>query len=339
MASNDSVPKLQFIPIKSIHLNPKNPRGPNVRDTDPGFSYLKQSIKERGILVPLVVKAANEGYLLVDGERRFHAARELGFDDVPAHLLLSEMDDDAVQSTMFHIHMNWRPWNPAQELNASEPLYRRLVKQFGASDAPGLLDAYVKETGTNKRKARNRLQFHRWPEKIKNEIYERRQRDYWYVIEIEDKIIEPARRNFPEYFERVPVDEVRVLLFKKLQENLVKRARDVRDAGVIASTPREGEERQKALTVLDDLVENVATTFADARDAYVQAFPDSELPALPGPRATVGQVRRLATALTGYTDALTGEDDVLGGFDKDELRLALRDLIEAASELSELLGD
>lgn len=339
MTKGDELPKLRIIPLNDIDPNPKNPRGPNVRDMDPGFSYLKQSIRERGILVPLVVKTANSKYLLVDGERRFHAARELGLEDVPAHVLSADMDADAIQSTMFHIHMNWRPWTPAQELRASEPLYKRLIEQFGGPDAPELLDAYVKTTGTNKRKARNRLQFHRWPDDIKDEIYEKRQKDYWYVIEIEDKIIEPAQRNFPEYFERVPVDEVRALLFRKLQENLVGPARNVRDAGVITSTPREGEERERALNILHDLITNVGTTFAEARETYIHDFPDSELPALPGPRGTVGQVRKLVTTLSGYAEIVSNAEDELGRFDRGEFRLALQELIEAASELSGLLEE
>jgi hypothetical protein len=337
--TTDQVPRLESIPIRSIRLNPNNPRGPNVRDTDRGFSYLKQSIRERGILVPLVVRRANGDYMLIDGERRFHAARELGVEQVPAHVLTGDMDEDAIQSAMFHIHMNWRPWNPAQELRASEPLYRRLVEQHGESDSGALLDAYVRATGTNKRTARNRLQFHRWPNDIKQEIYDTRQTDYWYVIEIEDKIVEPAQRNFPEYFERVPVDEVRRMLFRKLQERLVGAARDVRDASVIVATPRDGEDRAKALGILDDLVRNVRTTFAEARETYLQEFPGSESPPLPGPRATVGRIRGLATVLSGYVDVLSSEGEVLRGFDREDFRLALRDLVDAASGLSELLAE
>ncbi|MDO8281153.1 MAG: ParB N-terminal domain-containing protein, partial [Thermodesulfovibrionia bacterium] len=70
---------LDEIEISKITKNPQNPRGQYVRSEDEHFEYLKRSIKTFGLIVPLVVqKIDEEKYLLIDGERRYNALKELG---------------------------------------------------------------------------------------------------------------------------------------------------------------------------------------------------------------------------------------------------------------------
>ncbi len=69
-----------------IEANPENPRG--AVEDDASFERLVSSIAEVGILVPIVVREMPSGrYQLVDGERRFLAARKLRLSKVPAHVL------------------------------------------------------------------------------------------------------------------------------------------------------------------------------------------------------------------------------------------------------------
>ncbi|MCX5813121.1 MAG: ParB N-terminal domain-containing protein [Proteobacteria bacterium] len=56
-------------------------------ETD-SFKSLVQSIKDKGILEPLIVTAQNDGtYLLICGERRLVAARQLGLESVPVRVI------------------------------------------------------------------------------------------------------------------------------------------------------------------------------------------------------------------------------------------------------------
>ena len=63
------------LPIERIRANPFQPR----RNFDPvGLEELVQSIRQHGLLQPVVVRARGDAYELVSGERRLRAFRELG---------------------------------------------------------------------------------------------------------------------------------------------------------------------------------------------------------------------------------------------------------------------
>lgn len=322
----------EMVDVSKIDPNPNNPRGPNVEDRDPSGEYLRQSIRDLGILVPFVLKRMGNRFLLIDGERRFHAARSIRMERVPAYVVDRDVDDSFVQSMMFHIHMNRLPWKPAEELKASEALYDKLVQKFEPGSQE-LLDAYVRETGTNRRTAKNRLQFHRWPVDIKRRIYEARQNDYWYVIEIEDKIIEPARRNYPEYFEKVEVDDVRRFLFKKLESGLVTAAVQVRDASIITQSKVEGDRRDDVVGIIRRLVEESDFTFGQAKDAYLSIFPEAAEPPPLGPVAALNSVRRLTATLEAYNAEYFTGQPYPRGVEIPEFREALGELAEAIEEL------
>src|ERR1035437_212004 len=59
--------ELSQIPLSNITPNPENPRGIKIDTQDPKLSYLKDSIAQFGVLVPLVVTPRVGNYLLVDG--------------------------------------------------------------------------------------------------------------------------------------------------------------------------------------------------------------------------------------------------------------------------------
>lgn len=70
------------IPLGKISANPRQPR--HVFDED-ALQDLVNSIKENGILQPLVVSDAGDGkFEIIAGERRFRAAKEIGLETVPA---------------------------------------------------------------------------------------------------------------------------------------------------------------------------------------------------------------------------------------------------------------
>ncbi len=76
------------VPIRQIQANPFQPR------TDFGddeIQSLSDSLRAHGLLQPLVVRPAGEGYQLVAGERRLRAAIKAGWSDVPVQVV--EADD------------------------------------------------------------------------------------------------------------------------------------------------------------------------------------------------------------------------------------------------------
>jgi ParB family chromosome partitioning protein len=72
---------LAALPIEQIYPNPQQPR----RFINPeGLDELTASVRQRGILQPIIVKREGDGYLIMAGERRFRAAQAAGLSVVPA---------------------------------------------------------------------------------------------------------------------------------------------------------------------------------------------------------------------------------------------------------------
>jgi ParB family transcriptional regulator, chromosome partitioning protein len=113
------------IPVDSVEPNPRQPR--EVFDPD-ALAELVTSIREVGILQPVVVREIDPGrYQLIMGERRWRACREAGLDTVPA--IIRDTPDDALlrDALLENLHR--------QELNALEEAaaYSQLLEEFGAT--------------------------------------------------------------------------------------------------------------------------------------------------------------------------------------------------------------
>lgn len=303
MAQLDPANPFQSIEVTKIRTNTINPRGPDVRENDPHRENLKESIAEFGILVPLVVRqVTDDQYELIDGERRYWAAKSLRISKLPAYVIRGDFDPKTALQRMFHIHMNRDQWDAVQQCKAFESLLGE-IREKRKGDTEGIIDDIARFTGSDRRTARNRLQFLRWPEEIKQDIYAnpKKHDSYWYVVEIEDKIVEPAQKNYPEYFKTVAANDVRKFLYRKWEENTVKAAVDVRQASVIARSPiREKAGRKKALKILDRLVRDVDLTYEDAYKEFIGEFPELIERKLPKPRALVNSIRSLTDVITQY---------------------------------------
>src|SRR3989337_1726822 len=89
-------PKLQEIELDEISPNPKQFR----KHIDPdSFADLTASIKEFGLLQPVVVRPRGVGYELVAGERRWRAAREAGLTKIPV-ILKNPSEEEAMEMAL-----------------------------------------------------------------------------------------------------------------------------------------------------------------------------------------------------------------------------------------------
>lgn len=125
------VPGARFaeLPIDSIHPNRKQPR--SVFDED-DMSELVHSIREIGVLQPIVVRPSAEGdaehpYELVMGERRWRASREAGLSTVPA-IIRSTQDVDLLRDALLE-NLHRSQLNPLEEAAA----YQQLLDDFECS--------------------------------------------------------------------------------------------------------------------------------------------------------------------------------------------------------------
>ena len=110
-APNEGPRRPRRAPIESLKANPRNPRR-TFRDEE--LAELADSIKERGIIQPIVVREAGDGsYEIIAGERRWRAAQRAGLHEVP----IAIVDATDVQSLEFAIIENVQraDLNPIEE--------------------------------------------------------------------------------------------------------------------------------------------------------------------------------------------------------------------------------
>ncbi|HVV77594.1 MAG TPA: ParB/RepB/Spo0J family partition protein [Mycobacteriales bacterium] len=113
------------IPVDAIEPNPRQPR--DVFDEE-AMAELVTSIREVGVLQPVVVRELESGsYQLVMGERRLRASREAGLSNVPA--IVRHTGDDAMLRDALLENLHRQQLNPLEEAAA----YRQLLDEFGAT--------------------------------------------------------------------------------------------------------------------------------------------------------------------------------------------------------------
>ncbi|RJT80203.1 ParB/RepB/Spo0J family partition protein [Arthrobacter cheniae] len=125
-----AVPGATFaeLPIGSIHPNRKQPR---VEFNEDELAELVHSIREVGVLQPVVVRPSQENdeteFELVMGERRWRASREAGLETIPA-IIRSTLDDDLLRDALLE-NLHRSALNPLEEAAA----YQQLLEDFGCS--------------------------------------------------------------------------------------------------------------------------------------------------------------------------------------------------------------
>ncbi|MFZ5673385.1 MAG: ParB/RepB/Spo0J family partition protein [Pseudomonadota bacterium] len=113
---------LRHVPIEFLHANPNNPRK-HFADSD--LEDLTRSIRDKGLLQPLVVRQhANGEYEIVAGERRWRAAQRAGIHEVPV-LIRNLSDGEALEIALIE-NIQRADLNALEEARA----YQQLMDQF-----------------------------------------------------------------------------------------------------------------------------------------------------------------------------------------------------------------
>jgi ParB/RepB/Spo0J family partition protein len=341
--------RLTQLDISKIVPNPDNPRGIDIQTEDEKLSYLKDSIKHFGVMVPIVVSQRGDSYQLIDGERRFWACRALGLKKLPAFVLDEEgaLTDKDILFRMFQIHHNREQWGPVQQCHALEALYNTIARSQtirSVKDERARLKAIaeelVKATGIEERTALTRVYFLRWPSDIKQRLYDHPgEEGYWYICEIEEKIIIPALVNYPEYFQKVPVEEVRKDLFEKLEKHSVEKSTDVRRVAPFfrAAMPNSAA-KKKVQGILNQLHSRKEMTYAEAQDEFVHAFPEFLKREPVSPRKLHSLMRSLQIALDDFDVSAVESAKRRAKATKRELSSAICDLITSLEKFNAELG-
>ena len=147
---------IENIPVSEIKQSRFQPR---TVFNEESLKELADSIRERGVIQPIIVAKKPNGYELVAGERRWRAVKSLGIEEIPAIVKVIR-DSDALELALIE-NIQRENLNPMEEAQA----YDRLMKERAFTQ-----DALSKAVGKNRSSIANSLRLLRLPEKIKDDL-------------------------------------------------------------------------------------------------------------------------------------------------------------------------
>jgi len=153
----ESVSKEYFqCDIERIHPNRYQPR---MRFSEDELEGMARSIKEQGIIQPLLVRKDDNGFELVTGERRLRAAKKAGLSQVPV-IVRTIADTDLLEMSIVE-NVQREDLNPMEEAEA----YYQLIAQFNLTQ-----DQAAARVGKSRSAVANFLRLRQLPEQIKTAI-------------------------------------------------------------------------------------------------------------------------------------------------------------------------
>jgi ParB family chromosome partitioning protein len=103
------------IPVKDIIRNPSQPR---FEFDENSLQSLAESMKTNGLLNPIAVRKNPHWYILIDGERRWRAAKLLGWETIEANIIDQEMGEHDLLQKAIIGNLQREDMNPIEEANA-----------------------------------------------------------------------------------------------------------------------------------------------------------------------------------------------------------------------------
>ncbi|PIY96704.1 MAG: chromosome partitioning protein ParB [Candidatus Kerfeldbacteria bacterium CG_4_10_14_0_8_um_filter_42_10] len=152
--------RIREVPVTQIQTNPMQPRQHFDHHSE---EDLVNSIKEHGIIQPLVVTKTDQGYQLIAGERRLRAAKLLELATVPVILRNASQQQKLEVSLIENIQR--QDLNPIEEAQA----YRRLMDEFSLTQ-----EQLANRIGKNRATIANTIRVLELPEEVQNALIDRK---------------------------------------------------------------------------------------------------------------------------------------------------------------------
>jgi ParB family chromosome partitioning protein len=140
------------IPIEEITANPTQPRR---YFDDKALGELTESIREQGVVQPILLRPIEGGYQIVAGERRYRASCAAGLRTVPA--IIRRMDQAQTLEIALIENIQREDLNPVEEAEA----YRSLIDQFGYTQ-----EELARRVGKDRSTVSNTLRLLKLPDEV-----------------------------------------------------------------------------------------------------------------------------------------------------------------------------
>lgn len=203
--AQSGAPQVVMIPLEKIEANPEQPR--KVFD-DEGMEELTGSIKEYGVLQPIILKDEKDIYTIIAGERRYRAAQLAGLSKIPA--IVKNMETKEASLIALVENVQREDLNFLEEARA----YKKLMEDFE------LTQGEIAEK-VNKRQSTisNKIRILALPEKLQeqliaNKLTERHARALLKLKDGDDR---------DQVMERVIVNNLNVKQTEKLIDDVLEK--------------------------------------------------------------------------------------------------------------------
>jgi ParB family chromosome partitioning protein len=110
------------VELARIHRNPNQPR---MQFDEAALNELADSIRERGVLQPILLRPDGDGFMIIAGERRWRAAQRAQLHSIPA--IVREIDESTIAELALIENIQREDLNPLEEAEG----YRQLIAQHG----------------------------------------------------------------------------------------------------------------------------------------------------------------------------------------------------------------
>ncbi|MDI6786270.1 MAG: ParB/RepB/Spo0J family partition protein [bacterium] len=149
--------------IKEVKLDEIKPSEyqPRYQFDSEKLEELAQSIKEKGIIQPIIVRNSDSGYEIIAGERRFRAASMAGLDKIPV-VIKEVSSDEAIEIALIE-NIQREDLNPIEEAKA----YQRLIDEFKLTQ-----EDLAFKVGKNRTSITNVLRLLKLPTEIQKAVEE-----------------------------------------------------------------------------------------------------------------------------------------------------------------------
>jgi ParB family chromosome partitioning protein len=158
-ATGGTGPALRDVPVASVRPNPNQPRR---HFDEESLSSLAASVRELGVLQPILVREAGDGeYELIAGERRWRAAKRAGLPTIPVVVRTADDLSSLEQAVVENLHR--QDLNPLEEAAA----YQQLIEDFSMTH-----DQLATRVGKSRATVTNMLRLFQLPPAIQKLVAE-----------------------------------------------------------------------------------------------------------------------------------------------------------------------
>ncbi len=155
-ATQEGGRKYFLCPLEDLRPNGNQPRK---TFNDAKMAELVASIREKGVIQPLVVRRVEDSYQIIAGERRWRAAQKAGLHEVP--VVIQDVSEDWAMEVALIENIQREDLNPIEEAEA----YRNLMEGFDLSQ-----EEVSRRVGKDRSSVANSLRLLRLPDSIREDV-------------------------------------------------------------------------------------------------------------------------------------------------------------------------